>query len=926
MNTKITVIKRDGSKEPLQIEKIQKQIEKACSGITDVYPSMVEVRAQIEFHDGMTTSYIDKLLINAAVGLINDSEMGNHNYQYVAGRLKNNVLRKEVYGQYEPSKLYDLIKSNVAKGFYTKELLEWYSEKEWNELESYIDYEKDNNYAHSAIEQLAEKYLVKDRFTKKILEIPQVRYIVAAATAMHAENSDIRLQRVKEYYEFASDGHFTLATPVLAGLGTPTKQFSSCVVIKVNDSLNSIFAAGEMVGQYAAKRAGIGLDVSRIRPLGAPIRGGEVLHTGVVPFIKKFFSDMRCTSQGGIRNSSATVWFQIWHYQFDDLIVLKNNQGTEETRCRHMDYGVVMNGYFWKRFKNEENITLFDPNEVPDMYEAFYRDTEEFIRLYEINEKRTDLRKKVISSKELISSGLLKERTDTGRIYLMNVDNVMNQGSYDSKIHPVYQSNLCLTGDSIITIKRKNGKEEKLDLQSFVEQFELGMIGSKVKSYDICSSTEVWSEVSNAAKTATVTELIEIIDEFGNIIRCTPDHMIYTKNRGYVKAAVLNKDDVLCNEKKFEYKQNINNSISIKQIKVNPISVYDITVPDTSCFFANEILVHNCAEINIPTTSFENNITDDSGLIGLCTLSSINWGKYKHPAEMKKACYTVVRCLSNLLAYQDFLSPHSARHNAMFEPLGIGITNLAYWHAKRGFKYGDPNALKEVKRWMEHMAFYCTEASVQLAKERGSCTESHNTYYGKGVFPWERRAAGVNELTDFTPELNWEPLREDLLKYGIRNSVLFAIAPTESSSITINSTNGIALPMNLISVKESKGGSLIQVVPEYQRLKNKYQLMWDQTDCIGYLKTAAVLAAYIDQSISTDTFYNPAHFPDNKIPRTLVAKNLMLAHYWGLKSIYYSLVSKLGVKEEKINLNNQNLSENNNADEDDDSGCAACKL
>jgi ribonucleoside-diphosphate reductase alpha chain len=242
------------------------------------------------------------------------------------------------------------------------------------------------------------------------------------------------------------------------------------------------------------------------------------------------------------------------------------------------------------------------------------------------------------------------------------------------------------------------------------------------------------------------------------------------------------------------------------------------------------------------------------------------------------------------------LSIQSKLANTDFEPLGVGITNLAYWHAKRGYKYGEADALAEVKKWMEHQAFYLTETSVELAQERGPCLRSEHTYYGKGVFPWERRNPGVNELTDFTPSLDWEPLRERMKKYGIRNATLMAVAPVESSSVVLNSTNGIEMPMELISVKESKAGSFVQVVPDYRRLKKHYQLMWDQTDCVEYLKTAAVLAVYIDQSLSTNTFYNPAHFKEGKVPGTLIAKNLMLAYKWGIKTIYYSLINKVGAK------------------------------
>ena len=451
-------------------------------------------------------------------------------------------------------------------------------------------------------------------------------------------------------------------------------------------------------------------------------------------------------SQGGIRNASCTVTFPIWHAQFEDLIVLKNNQGTEETRVRQMDYSVVVNKMFWNRYKNNENMSLFDPHEVPDLYEAYYRDSTEFEKLYLKYEQDKTKTKKVISAVEIFKNGILKERTDTGRIYLVNIDNVISQGSFDTTLNPIYQSNLC-------------------------------------------------------------------------------------------------------------------------------------------------------QEILLPTKPFQR-IEDDAGRIALCTLGSINWGAFKNPQDMRKACRILVRSLSNLLSYQDFLSIQSKLANLDFEPLGVGITNLAYWHARRSYKYGEQQALAEVKRWMEHQAFYLTETSVELAQEKGACKLSQQTFYGKGVFPWERRNSGVNELTYFTPSANldWETLRQNLLQYGIRNATLMAIAPVESSSVVLNSTNGIELPMELISVKESKAGSFVQVVPEYKRLKNRYQLMWDQKDCIEYLKTACVLAVYVDQSISTNTFYNPAYFAEGKVPGTLIAKNLMLAYKWGLKTVYYSLINKVGSK------------------------------
>ena len=353
----INVVKRDGETVPLDISKIQRQVAYGCRGIDNVSPSMIEIKAQIELHDGISTKTIDELLLKAMVDLIDESEntdINNVNYQYVAGRQKVSMLRKEVYGTYTPPPLYDIGKKNVELGMYTTELLEWYSKEEWDIIDLFIDHSKDENYTYAAIAQLAEKYLVQNRATGQIYETPQVRYAIASATAFHNEPKDKRLKYVKEYYECASDGHFTLATPVLAGLGTTTKQFSSCVLIRSDDDLDSIFASGEMMAKYASKRAGIGLEIGRLRPLGSPIRGGEIMHTGMIPFLKKWFGDLRSCSQGGIRNASATVFYPIWHHQFDDLIVLKNNQGTEETRVRHMDYGVVLSALFWRRFKNRD--------------------------------------------------------------------------------------------------------------------------------------------------------------------------------------------------------------------------------------------------------------------------------------------------------------------------------------------------------------------------------------------------------------------------------------------------------------------------------------------------------------------------------------------------------------------------------------------
>jgi len=548
----INVTKRSGKKEPLNLEKWQAQVAKICAGIADVSPSMIEIRSNPHFYDGITTQEIDSITLRAIVDLIDvesNPDVGHTNYQYVAGKQRVSMLRKDVYGQYEPPSLYEIVKKNVATGLYTSELLEWYSEDDWNKMDTFIDHSKDEQYSYAAIEQLIEKYLVKNRSTKQTYETPQIRYMVASATIFHSEEpNSARMRYIKEYYNAASDGLFTLATPVLAGLGTPTKQFSSCVLIRSDDDLDSIFASGEMMAKYASKRAGIGLEIGRLRSLGSPIRGGEIMHTGMIPFLKKWFGDLRSCSQGGIRNASATVFYPIWHHQFDDLIVLKNNQGTDETRVRFMDYGVVLSAFFWRRFKNKENITFFDPNEVPDLYEAFYSNTQLFEELYVKYEKRKDLRKKTMNAEDVFKGGILKERTDTGRIYLVFIDNVMNQGPFDAEYHTIYQSNLCcVTGDTQVTFLHENGNIEQLSVASAVERFELGGLGNaKIKSF---KNGEVsWENISAAIKTKTVTELYEIEDENGNVLKCTGDHRVFTKNRGYVRADELVESDELCVE------------------------------------------------------------------------------------------------------------------------------------------------------------------------------------------------------------------------------------------------------------------------------------------------------------------------------------------------------------------------------------------
>ncbi len=827
--------KRNGSKEPFEHSKWQAYIAKICEGIPDVSPSMIEFQARPHFRDGMTSRELDEATLKGMVSLIDEEsnpEVGSVHYQHAAGKHRITMLRKDVFGSFEVPRLYDIVKKNIEHKLYTPDLLEWYTEAEWDTLDAALDHERDEGLAYAAVEQLIEKYLVRNRATGLIVESPQIRYMVAAATMFHAEKKD-RLKWVKDFYNASSEGMFTLATPVLAGLGTKTKQFSSCVLIRTDDTLDSIFETGKVMADYAAKRAGIGLEFGRMRPLGAPIRDGEVMHTGILPFLKKWFGDLRSCSQGGIRNASATMNFPIWHYQFDDYITMKNNKGTDETRVRQLDYCVVNSSFFWKRFINQEHITFFDPNEVPDLYEAYYRDIKKFEELYVKYEKRTDLRTKREPAERVFRDWIYTERGETGRIYILNIDNVQRQGPLDPLIHPVFQTNLC-------------------------------------------------------------TEIMLHTEAVGKSVK---------------KRITVAAEDAL------RFVTELPRSLSSPKI-----------------VSANYDQARRGDEIEIE-------VDEDIGRIALCTLGSLNWGAVKHPEDLKRPARLLHRGLHNLLQYQDFLSSHSYMHNLEFEPLGIGITNLAYWHAKRKLKYGETEALAEVKRWMEHQAFYLTEMSVDLAREKGKCLMSDKTRYGQGIFPWELRAKGVNELTDFTPspDLDWEGLRQKMKIYGVRNTTMMAIAPVESSSVVLNSTNGVNLVKQLIVTKRSKAGDFVQVVPEYKKLKNYYQLLWDQPSCEPYIKTVAVLQAFVDQGISADTFYTPRNFrhhdpsKDGKIDMNIVIGDQINAHRWGIKSFYYHLVEKQAAMEaaredapvdiEKINSDLQLL-----AAEVEEEYCESCVL
>jgi ribonucleoside-diphosphate reductase alpha chain len=729
--TTIQVTKRAGNLEDLNLEKIHKVVFWATQGITGVSASEVEIKSQLQFYNGIKTNDIQETLIKSAADLISEE---TPNYQYVAGRLINYHLRKQIYNSYNPWQLLQIVKRNINIGYYTQEILDNYTDDEINELGSYIKHDRDEQFSYVAMEQWRGKYLVQNRVTNEIYETPQVAYMMIAATLFMQYPKDTRLKWVKEYYDAISTFDISLPTPIMAGVRTPQKQFSSCVLIETGDSLDSINATTSSIVKYVSQKAGIGIGAGRIRSIGSPIRNGDAYHTGVIPFYKLFQSATRSCSQGSVRNGAATLYFPLWALEIEDLLVLKNNKGTEDNRVRHLDYGVQFNKLMYERLITNGDITCFSPHDVPEMYEAFFNDQDLFKKLYERAEKNPNIRKKTYKALDLFSR-FMQERKDTGRVYLQNVDHANTHSPFKEEIAPIRMSNLC-------------------------------------------------------------------------------------------------------------------------------------------------------TEINLVTEPL-NDINDENGRIALCTLSATNWGNIKSPHDFQKMATLAVRGLDALLSYQNYPIKAAELSTREFRPLGIGIINFAYFLAKHDVSYSDPRALELVDEYAEAWSYYLIKASADLAKEQGPCTRWKDLKYADGRLPIDTRKKEVDELVPHTERMPWGELREQILQYGIRNATLMALMPAETSAQISNATNGIEPPRSFISIKGSKHGQLKQVVPEFRKLKNKYELLWDQKSPEGYLKICAVLQKYIDQGISINTSYNPQNYEDEKIPMSEMLKHLVMCYKYGAKQLYY---------------------------------------
>lgn len=729
--TNIKVTKRDGRLENIDLDKIHRVVTWAAEGLQNVSVSQVELKSHIQFYNGIRTDDIHETIIKAAADLISQD---TPDYQYLAARLAIFHLRKIAYGEFEPPHLYDHVKKLTEAGKYDRHIIADYSREEFDELNAYIDHSRDMTFSYAAVKQLEGKYLVQNRVTRQIYETPQFLYILVAMCLFSKYPKETRLDYVKRFYDAVSTFKVSLPTPIMSGVRTPTRQFSSCVLIECDDSLDSINATTSAIVKYVSQRAGIGINAGRIRGLGSEIRGGEAQHTGCIPFFKMFQAAVKSCSQGGVRGGAATLFYPLWHIEAESLLVLKNNRGVEDNRIRQLDYGVQINRLLYTRLIKGGNITLFSPNEVPGLYDAFFADQDEFERLYTKYEQDPNIRKRTLSATDLFST-LMQERAGTGRIYIQNVDHCNTHSPFDPHVAPVHQSNLCM-------------------------------------------------------------------------------------------------------------------------------------------------------EIALPTKPLDN-INDPNGEIALCTLSAFNLGALNNLDELEELADLTVRALDALLDYQDY--PVAAARTATMNrrTLGIGVINYAYYLAKNGVRYSDDSALGLTHRTFEAMQYYLLKASVNLAKEYGACPLFNQTVYSQGKLPIDTYKKDLDAVCNEPLHYDWESLRADIVKYGLRNSTLTALMPSETSSQIANATNGIEPPRGLVTVKASKDGILKQVVPEFETLKDAYETLWQLPGNEGYLKLVGVMQKFVDQSISANTAYDPNKFEGSKVSMKQMLKDLLTAYKYGVKTLYY---------------------------------------
>ena len=731
MTNSLFVTKRNGKKENIDLEKIHRVIAWAADGLEHVSVSQVELKSHIQFYDGIKTEDIHETIIKAAADLISEE---TPDYQYLAARLAVFHLRKKAYGKFEPPALYQHVVKLVEAGKYDQHLLADYSKEDFDHMASFMDHSRDLNFSYAAVKQLEGKYLVQNRVSGEIYESAQFLYVLVAACLFAKYPTESRLTYVENFYHAISTFKISLPTPIMAGVRTPTRQFSSCVLIECGDSLDSINATSSAIVKYVSQRAGIGVNAGRIRALGSTIRNGEAFHTGCIPFFKHFQTAVKSCSQGGVRGGAATLFYPLWHLEVESLLVLKNNRGVEENRVRHLDYGVQFNKLMYQRLIKGGYITLFSPSDVPGLYDAFFEDQEKFERLYVQYENDESIRKKRIKAIELFTL-FAPERASTGRIYLQNVDHCNTHSPFEPTKAAIRQSNLCL-------------------------------------------------------------------------------------------------------------------------------------------------------EIALPTKPM-NDINDENGEIALCTLSAFNLGAIDSLDELEGLADLAVRALDSLLDYQDYPIPAAQSASMARRTLGIGVINYAYYLAKNGLYYSNGSANNLTHRTFEAIQYYLLKATNELAKEQGPCPKFNETRLAQGILPIDTYKKSIDDITGEPLHLDWETLRESIKQHGVRNSTVSALMPSETSSQISNATNGIEPPRGLISIKASKDGILKQVVPEYERLKGNYELLWNIPNNQGYLELVGIMQKFVDQAISANTNYDPNKFAAGKVPVKQILQDMLTAYKLGVKTLYY---------------------------------------
>ncbi|KAK8893256.1 hypothetical protein M9Y10_021673 [Tritrichomonas musculus] len=716
--------------EAFDIKKIEHTIEQATKGVADVSSKEIIKRASLQFVNvkNLKTTDIQQALIRTAADMISEAQP---NYQYVAARLMIADLRKDVWGSFLPNDtLYDRVyRRSKTYGVYDSVLLEKYTEEEMNEIErDVVVYERDFDLTYSGIRQFYDKYLVKNRKTNLVYELPQeANVLVCMYMFMNHPGREERKNYVRKTYDQLSKFVLSLPTPIYAGVRTPLRQFSSCCVIDCGDDTNSILSTNYIIGKCVTKRYGLGINIGRVRGIGASVSNGAVVHTGIVPFLKMFESTTKGFVQNGLRGGGGTVSFPFWHWEVETLLELKNNKGVAENRVRSLDYSIGLNKFFLQRAIHNQSITLFSSEEVPLLADDYRHSYEEFTRIYTEYEKQDGIRKKQISALDLLKK-VATQRFETGRIYVYFMDNMNDFGVFKESI---FCSNLC-------------------------------------------------------------------------------------------------------------------------------------------------------QEIALPTRP--SSILTNDGLVSVCILSCINVGRLKDFDDLEEACDIIVRFLDEIIEYQEYEFPQLAESAIKYRPLGIGISDLFHLLARKGLKYNTPEAREYVHRLCEHFQYGLLKASCKLAQEKGQCEYFNRSKYSSGYLPVDDGCykKSIDQLGDFKLECDWETLREDIKKYGLRNACLSAVPPTASSSSISNSTPGIDPPKSIATTKVSKYGTFKQIAPDYDLYKDSYTFQKD-VKSTEYFKLIAVIQKFIDQGISTNSFY----MSDDDVSIGDVVKEITTAYSYGLKSLYY---------------------------------------